>query len=152
MRWSELNHKGFPLSYSDCPVLIDVHRVELLPGGGRELGLRQYRLVLLHAALDFLPADAGLAVRVADLHHGVLYQEEVFPLQGTRSGGGQQAGDTQEEEEELEHDDLTEAVRGTLSVSVRPEAFIVRENRSDHAVTNHGVSQCDIAIAWICIG
>ena len=72
-----------------------------------------------------------------------------------RSGGGQQAGDTQEkEEEELEHDDLTEALPGTLSVTVRTEAFIVRENRSGHAVTNHGVSQCDIAIsiAWICIG
>ena len=70
-----------------------------------------------------------------------------------RSGGGQQAGDTQEkEEEELEHDDLTEAVPGTLSVTVRTEAFIVRENRSGHAVTNHGVSQCHIARTWICIG
>ena len=69
-----------------------------------------------------------------------------------RSGGGQQAGDTQEkEEEELEHDDLTEAVRGTLSVAVRPEAFIERKMRSARCHSMDLGCDCQIFMLVVCI-
>ena len=125
-----MNHKLFPLSFSDCPVPIDVHRVEFLLAGFRDLSLLHDCLVLLDAGLDFLPADPGHLVRVADRQQGVLHHQEMFGLQGagTGSGGVQQAGHT-EQEERLEHD-LIEAVLGTLRVPVRTEAFIVRQTRS----------------------
>ena len=94
-----------PLNFSDGPVAIDVHNVEFLLGEFRELYLLQDRLVYLHTGLDFLPADPGHLVRVAD-RQGFPDHLEMFGLQGAGAGSGgvQQAGDTEEEESKLEHD------------------------------------------------
>ena len=113
---------------SDDPVSIGVHRFEFLRDLHQLLVkplIVRLRDTPLHPQLP--PAHPGHTVRVADLHEG-------FHASVACSGGGEEAGEA-DEEDKLEHE-LTEAVLGTLKVSAINEVYIVRDIRP--GVTNHG--------------